>query len=777
MTKWRDSFVPCRLEPFFFSLPRNKKTSTQAPTELAPLKRSSAESGPVPSTEIPSELSTVSAVSEVLSDPTLPTPGTESSGNNAKSSKGARECPVCYVRQPIEVFPRLTYCSHLTCHSCMVQYLQLQISESRVNLTCPECSEQLHPNDIYGILADKPQVIEKYEEFSLRRVLMSDPDTRWCPAPDCSYAVIATSCAACPELKCERPGCGASFCYHCKMIWHSNQTCDEARAKRRSIASSPIEIDVKPGDIKACPRCRTYIVKMNDGSCNHMMCALCGVEFCWLCLKEISDLHYLSPSGCTFWGKKPWSRKKKIVWQVGMLVGAPLGIAIVTGLAVPAIVFGFPVWLGRKLHQRMKYTKKLKRIVAVTGGVIGGVVLSPVLASLAISVGVPILLAYVYGVVLVSLCRDGTCGVASRSSNLRLNVDENILTMTAGDAATERAFLLRDMERQSSSQLDANGSSSGDGQKDMQIQVDICEQHISGSIGSGGDRSNVEALSTRTFETAYFDERSIRTLESSAGACAVSLQEGASLKGLNGSLTGDNRSPNADEVKKSANFDECKSTYAHSTLSGEYHSAKSVLESAVEPDLTVPLRRLESRVSFYADETSCDGVIVANSDEDENESLLVCLKPRHIPNRHSYVEERKSLSISKCSLPSCKHESLSQAVGEEAEFLMLPSDVVFKQSLPADQFHAKAVRSKEFESACGRTASAMLSSIVELATASCSESNNMLSRKTRDVLTVCQSRRLSGLSPANTTSYILQEDSLGSRSMPDIRDSQEKQGK
>ena len=67
---------------------------------------------------------------------------------------------------------------------------------------------------------------------------------------------------------------------------------------------------VRPGDIKACPRCRTYIVKMNDGSCNHMICAICGAEFCWLCLKEISDLHYLSPSGCTFWGKKPWSRKK-----------------------------------------------------------------------------------------------------------------------------------------------------------------------------------------------------------------------------------------------------------------------------------------------------------------------------------------------------------------------------------------------------------------------------------------------------------------------------------
>lgn len=47
-----------------------------------------------------------------------------------------------------------------------------------------------------------------------------------------------------------------------------------------------------------------------------------------------------SPSGCTFWGKKPWSRKKKILWQLGTLVGAPVGIGLVAGLAVPAIIIG-----------------------------------------------------------------------------------------------------------------------------------------------------------------------------------------------------------------------------------------------------------------------------------------------------------------------------------------------------------------------------------------------------------------------------------------------------
>ena len=48
--------------------------------------------------------------------------------------------------------------------------------------------------------------------------------------------MIAAGCASCPKLKCERPGCETSFCYHCKQQWHPNQTCDAAR-KRRSLHS------------------------------------------------------------------------------------------------------------------------------------------------------------------------------------------------------------------------------------------------------------------------------------------------------------------------------------------------------------------------------------------------------------------------------------------------------------------------------------------------------------------------------------------------------------
>ncbi|XP_055142868.1 E3 ubiquitin-protein ligase RNF19A isoform X2 [Symphalangus syndactylus] len=305
------------------------------------------------------------------------------------------ECPLCLLRHSKDRFPDIMTCHHRSCVDCLRQYLRIEISESRVNISCPECTERFNPHDIRLILSDDV-LMEKYEEFMLRRWLVADPDCRWCPAPDCGYAVIAFGCASCPKLTCGREGCGTEFCYHCKQIWHPNQTCDAARQERaqslrlRTIRSSSISYSQESGaaadDIKPCPRCAAYIIKMNDGSCNHMTCAVCGCEFCWLCMKEISDLHYLSPSGCTFWGKKPWSRKKKILWQLGTLVGAPVGIALIAGIAIPAMIIGIPVYVGRKIHNRYegKDVSKHKRNLAIAGGVTLSVIVSPVVAAVTV---------------------------------------------------------------------------------------------------------------------------------------------------------------------------------------------------------------------------------------------------------------------------------------------------------------------------------------------------------------------------------------------------------
>jgi len=61
----------------------------------------------------------------------------------------------------------------------------------------------------------------------------------------------------------------------------------------RNVCSVCVCIWYCAADVKACPRCGALIVKMDDGSCNHMTCTVCAAEFCWLCMQEISDIHYL----------------------------------------------------------------------------------------------------------------------------------------------------------------------------------------------------------------------------------------------------------------------------------------------------------------------------------------------------------------------------------------------------------------------------------------------------------------------------------------------------
>lgn len=96
------------------------------------------------------------------------------------------ECPLCLLPQPPEAFPSLASCSHRSCWACLQQYLCLAVRESRVPVSCPHCPAALQPSDVHRLLPE-PALRDKYEEFLLRRLLVADPGTRWCPAPDCRY--------------------------------------------------------------------------------------------------------------------------------------------------------------------------------------------------------------------------------------------------------------------------------------------------------------------------------------------------------------------------------------------------------------------------------------------------------------------------------------------------------------------------------------------------------------------------------------------------------------
>ncbi|NXL96892.1 RN19B ligase, partial [Tyrannus savana] len=347
------------------------------------------------------------------------------------------ECPLCLLSQPPEAFPTLACCAHRSCRACLEQYLRLAITESRVLVSCPHCPAALAPADRSVLMRACPGS----PELGLRLQLGAGPGPAAArplcqlrpPSPH-SYAVLAHGCAECPRLTCGREGCGTEFCYHCRQPWHPDGPCvpappasglatptaqltqpedsahGEALAQDGSSRAGIWHSEAE--DIKVCPRCSAFIMKINDGSCNRMNCTVCGCLFCWLCLREISDVHFLSPSGCTFWGKRPWSRTRRILWQLGMVLGAPMVISLVAGVAVPVITIGIPIYMGRKvlagglgIPSRRSSLSGCQQCLSVTSSVLLSLFVSPIITAITVGIGVPLMLTYVYGTVVLSLCR------------------------------------------------------------------------------------------------------------------------------------------------------------------------------------------------------------------------------------------------------------------------------------------------------------------------------------------------------------------------------------
>lgn len=65
---------------------------------------------------------------------------------------GLLECPLCLAKFDENYFAKLSTCNHRSCFDCFQQYLRIEICESRVNITCPECTEAMHPNGIFLFL-------------------------------------------------------------------------------------------------------------------------------------------------------------------------------------------------------------------------------------------------------------------------------------------------------------------------------------------------------------------------------------------------------------------------------------------------------------------------------------------------------------------------------------------------------------------------------------------------------------------------------------------------
>ena len=196
---------------------------------------------------------------------------------NGRESK--EECLICLESFQLPEGDTLP-CDHFCCHNCLFNYLKTEISSMKVTqIKCfvKDCDVILDENYIISKLREDEMLIEKYKLFKQRAEIYLSEDKKFCPEPDCnSYIQRGED----KYVQCRN---GHKYCYICLKPWHGENECDEELDKDFQLwKSNKI--------VKRCPRCKMYTEK-NEG-CNHMTCAECKFQWCWLCEGEYKEDHY-----------------------------------------------------------------------------------------------------------------------------------------------------------------------------------------------------------------------------------------------------------------------------------------------------------------------------------------------------------------------------------------------------------------------------------------------------------------------------------------------------
>jgi len=85
-------------------------------------------------------------------------------------------------------------------------------------------------------------------------------------------------------VECE---CGHTFCFKCNAASHAPAPCDLAKSWMERCGTDEATRMWLAARTKPCPQCKVRTEK--NRACNHMTCAKCRFEYCWLCLKPWSE--------------------------------------------------------------------------------------------------------------------------------------------------------------------------------------------------------------------------------------------------------------------------------------------------------------------------------------------------------------------------------------------------------------------------------------------------------------------------------------------------------
>jgi E3 ubiquitin-protein ligase RNF14 len=230
-----------------------------------------------------------------------------------EAEDGARvlRCGICFDQKVLGSCTTFAGCVHTFCNGCLKIELEGRIRDGDAStLACPQCRAPLLPTEVRKIVAGP--LFDLFEARSLQSSLAGMDDVIWCPLSHCQAPVLLDR-AESGQLEqlghCAQ--CSFAFCILCKRSWHGHGPCSDFKARwDRADADERARLEATFGTAmieevqsrayisettQKCPACRSAIEK--NGGCNHITCAKCKYEWCWLCKGKYTPFHF-QQTGC-----------------------------------------------------------------------------------------------------------------------------------------------------------------------------------------------------------------------------------------------------------------------------------------------------------------------------------------------------------------------------------------------------------------------------------------------------------------------------------------------
>ncbi|KAF1809416.1 hypothetical protein P152DRAFT_452093 [Eremomyces bilateralis CBS 781.70] len=177
-------------------------------------------------------------------------------------------------------------CGHRFCANCYKQYLAQKVKDEgeAAHIKCPGdgCNRIVDSKSVDLLVST--DLKDRYQTLLIRTYVDDKENLKWCPAPNCEYAIdcgvkpreLAT---VVPTVRCK---CSHDWCFGCTLNDHQPAPCRLVRKWLKKCEDDSETANWISAHTKECPKCQSTIEK--NGGCNHMTCRKCRHEFCWMCM-------------------------------------------------------------------------------------------------------------------------------------------------------------------------------------------------------------------------------------------------------------------------------------------------------------------------------------------------------------------------------------------------------------------------------------------------------------------------------------------------------------